>query len=1018
MYQHFILLTNKLFVTMKIISSIAFISLVFLQNIYSQEKEISDPKGAIIIADVKGAVSVISNATGKPLPQQDVQAGKLIFDGHTIKTTGKDSKIVLLLSNGTVTTLKADSVLNIKKFTQAKFNPGATKLAELKGEPSSSDTLINLNIGDMVVDIKKLDKKSNFNIESPVGTAGIRGTRIGMNIQQAPGGGFTSKVTVPEGIVAFTPPPPPPPPPGTPPPPPGTPPPPAPEPVIIPAGQSVTPSVTATGTISAPPVPVPAPPADLAAVNQDLDVAQAGTADITVAEVATAVETVAEIAPPPEAPPPTDPEPTDPEPTDPEPTDPEPTDPEPTDPAPTDPEPTDPAPTDPEPTDPAPTDPAPTDPAPTDPAPTDPAPTDPPPPDGTTPPPPDGTTPPPPDGTTPPSGPGPDAPPPPPPPPVDQTALRESNPVIKAKQKGIKVDDIEKAALANFYEEKGTVSADALSSDKGVDSLIAMFDPEEGSATKMRKRMKDQGLSQNDIDSMMDFSVGDSIDELVATSGLIEQTQNLYAGDDQFALADVTGFLQNIEKVAEISAKASESGAPLAEGFQKNLIRNAESADTIGNVDFNDPKALLIVDLKAEFPQFAGVIDQNKEKAQEILDLVADFSPGNPNKGKDIFSNPKVLEIYLNPDNQLMGEQLGVGYVDLLVGDPHYFESLIPILRQNPQLPSQLFVELKNLNLSQSELATVLSDIQVGPQATPPGTPPNQIAQLTLQGEAGMLGLLDDHSISGGVLDPQLFVAAEQVLASVFFSEANDAYDALGALDHEADSGSSSGQTEHDIVDELILGGRQVSVSTGNYALNSAGPVDFLIASTDKLTLMGNVVFNASPDSHLILLSAGTVDLSGLSSLTFTGEELGIGSFDSLEVKNVDLKSEDEIHLRSLDNIVINNVNMETSGKGADFIHLIAANELQVNNLYFSDAVKQIAMEAMTINLSHVNFPLNSTVNLKTLYGGMDGKYPNFNTILYGRVNFIEQIKYGNQLIMDRASFDAHGGNVTIGSSH
>jgi hypothetical protein len=182
---------------------------------------------------------------------------------------------------------------------------------------------------------------------------------------------------------------------------------------------------------------------------------------------------------------------------------------------------------------------------------------------------------------------------------------------------------------------------------------------------------------------------------------------------------------------------------------------------------------------------------------------------------------------------------------------------------------------------------------------------------------------------------------------------------------------------------------------------------------------MGDIVFNASSSgSDLILMSAGTFDLSGASSITFTGEQLGIGSFDSLEVKNVDLKSEDEISLRSLDSIVINNVNMETSGKGADFIHLLAANELQVNNLYFSDTVKQIAMEAMTINLSHVNFPLNSIVNLKSLYGGVDGKYPNFNTIMYGRVNFIEQIKYGNQLIMDRTAFDTHGGNITIGTSH
>ncbi|SVE14000.1 uncharacterized protein METZ01_LOCUS466854, partial [marine metagenome] len=248
---------------------------------------------------------------------------------------------------------------------------------------------------------------------------------------------------------------------------------------------------------------------------------------------------------------------------------------------------------------------------------------------------------------------------------------------------------------------------------------------------------------------------------------------------------------------------------------------------------------------------------------------------------------------------------------------------------------------------------------------------------------------LDDHSISGGVLDPQLFVASEQVLASVFFSEANDAYDALSALDHQSGSDSSSDHHDDDFLNELILGGRQISVTSGNYALNSAAPVDFLVASTDKLTLTGNLVFNASSDSDLILLSAGAVDLSGLNSITFTGQELGIGSFDSLEVKNVDLKSNDEILLRSLDNIVINNVNMETSGNGADFIHLIAANELQVNNLYFSDTVKQIAMEAMTINLSHVNFPLNSVVNLRSLYGGVDGKYPNFGSTAFGRVNFI-----------------------------
>jgi hypothetical protein len=198
--------------------------------------------------------------------------------------------------------------------------------------------------------------------------------------------------------------------------------------------------------------------------------------------------------------------------------------------------------------------------------------------------------------------------------------------------------------------------------------------------------------------------------------------------------------------------------------------------------------------------------------------------------------------------------------------------------------------------------------------------------------------------------------------------------------------------------------------------LQSADPVNFFIAAEDKLTLIGDLVFNpSSTDSDLILLSAGLVDLSEASSILFAGDELGIGSFDSLEIKQVDLYAENQISLRSLDNIVINNSKMETSGKGADFVHLLAANELQVNNLRFSESVKRIAMEAMTINLSNVNFPSASTVNLNSLYGGIDGKYPHFNSIQHGRVNFIEQIRYGNNLIMDRAAFDAHGGNITIG---
>jgi len=501
--------------------------------------------------------------------------------------------------------------------------------------------------------------------------------------------------------------------------------------------------------------------------------------------------------------------------------------------------------------------------------------------------------------------------------------------------------------------------------------------------------MRELGIDMKNVD------IGNSLGELVAVAGLLTTANdNIKSGaiSADEAANYANNLVTNLVDTAKTFANAAAAGTPLGEDFQNNLIKNADKASDIGNVDFSDPAALSLVDLKSRFPEHAARIDQNKDQAQKYVDLLDRATPS--------------------------GGQLDSGFMKLLLDDPAYFESIIPTIVANPQLPSELFSELKKLNLQSTELTKVLADIQVGPNAVPPGSPPNEVAQNTLQGEAGMLGLLDNHSFTDGILDTVLFVASDQVLASVFFTETSDAYTALSDLDRSQDSASDSGPGLDD-GKELILGGKEISFSTGSYLLQSADPVDFLVASSDKLTLTGNVVFNSSStDSDLILMSAGMIDLSGASSISFDGDELGLGSFDSLEVKNVDLKSSNQISLRSLDSIVINNSKMETSGKGADFIHLLAANQIQVDNMRFSESVKRIAMEAMTINLSNVNFPSSSTVNLNSLYGGIDGKYPHFNSIQYGRVNFIEKIRYGSQSVMDRASFDAHGGNITIGKSN
>jgi len=97
-------------------------------------------------------------------------------------------------------------------------------------------------------------------------------------------------------------------------------------------------------------------------------------------------------------------------------------------------------------------------------------------------------------------------------------------------------------------------------------------------------------------------------------------------------------------------------------------------------------------------------------------------------------------------------------------------------------------------------------------------------------------------------------------------------------------------------------------------------------------------------------------------------------------------------------------------------VELLAHQEISVDNLRFNEHIKRIAMEAQTVNLRNLNFPSGSTVKLNSAYGPLDGKYPNFNSIMWGRVNFITNIRYADNLIMTRPAFDTHGGNISIGT--
>jgi hypothetical protein len=132
--------------------------------------------GNIRVVKVEGRGVQLVDASGQSSPLKE---GTFIRQGATIQT-GKDASVVLLFDNGTTVNIKPESEFAVEKFAQDPFEANGVDYQTLKSEPSSSVTRLNVPEGTIVVDIAKLKKDSSFQIATPVGSAGIRGTSLGI----------------------------------------------------------------------------------------------------------------------------------------------------------------------------------------------------------------------------------------------------------------------------------------------------------------------------------------------------------------------------------------------------------------------------------------------------------------------------------------------------------------------------------------------------------------------------------------------------------------------------------------------------------------------------------------------------------------------------------------------------------------------------------------------------------------------------------------------------------------------
>lgn len=266
--------------------------------------------------------------------------------------------------------------------------------------------------------------------------------------------------------------------------------------------------------------------------------------------------------------------------------------------------------------------------------------------------------------------------------------------------------------------------------------------------------------------------------------------------------------------------------------------------------------------------------------------------------------------------------------------------------------------------------------------------------------------LLGDYRIEeSSVIDP---LDVSEVMGNPFYQEVTALYDQL------LWDGLISGGA-------MVVGGKNLIVSDNVKALGpyfSDGGKELIVVASQSLDLDGDFQWEAPTDrnTRLVAMSAGTLSVSPGSALTSVTSDLVLAARQNLLLSQVSLDAAREVVIRGYRDVTLRDVSI-----GADLLTTIKARrDLDVDGLVFKRDVSRIVMEATTLRLKNINFPAASQVRLNSLHGPIDGKYPNFGTAIpaaqqIGRVNFIENVRSGGNLLKDRPTFDLHGKNLQIG---
>ena len=897
---------------------ILFHTLVFLLafQVWSQAKK----EGALILLSKQGEVSFLDAAGATT---EAVKVGDLIPRSYTA-TTGVGSEMTILLTNGTLITLVEKTRMKLKTFEQEPFDPRGRKVKDLEVEPSSSEVGIELDAGSLIIKTKKLNKSSSFDIYSPLGTAGIRGTEFQMALDPAQG----VQLDVTESTVAFTPP--------------G-----GGQPIAVSEGSGL--SVSPSGAVTQRPVS-PTAAQQISTTNESATIQSENVSlnEVTNAmeQATTEAETAVEESPEPQEDSPEEPMEED---------------------------------SQPETEEEAPMEE---------------------------------------------SGEG-------------AEPAESDDPTSEPSEETAPMEESSEPAAAEVEETEPQAAESEPQADAGTSEGGEGGSTNESTeTTSTSSPASETEVSEGESGGQASSPSGESSMETAPTNESTETASTAAPVAEPEVSGGETGG-QASSPVAESSINSGAfNDAPPAESSTFSSLETVSAASVGGEASMDQgavQNAALENNSEISMARKTGIVD---EYTQTLAKL--GLSEDQTLRFYDLSDDAKVK--ILGEENQnaarlLKADGFGKETADL------YF-SYSPTTREKILgLEDQAMVALINQQIEEGLLAESLTkmNLDLSNSANVPAAPitpdPLEARKLAL-GEAliehGNEKLMDElTSLSGGVLTEDWLEVGElaariledqslggavvpgtissvEVFGNSFYSELADLYQQL-----QLDSLVSG--------DSPVIATKNLVVQGNAQALApyfGDGASSLILAAAENLDISVDLDWGTTSQANtrLVVMGAGEVRIQPGTNLNSVTSDLVISSRDHLTIEEVKLEVAQELAIRSLRDVELKNLTL-----GADALTTIKARrDLNVDGLSFNRDVSRIVMEATTMRLSNVDFPALSTVQLNSLKGGIEGRYPNFGSAIspadqIGRVNFIENIKSGGNLIMNRATFDQFGQNINIG---